>query len=925
MNKIAVISMVRNEQDIIESFVRHSLCFADVILIMNHNSTDKTGEILSQLEKEGLPVIVQSFVQVEHAQAEVMDMLLQEAVEKYQSDIILPLDADEFLVNTETEASCREILQRLSPQDVYRLRWRTYIPSSDEGEKATFIPWRTVQRNQQDDAGNKVILGAAVYRRQCCRIAQGNHYAYTGPAEKPRRLQDREIPMLHLAHFPWRSHEQYASKVSSGWLNNIAKYSRHTSIATHYQKYFHQLEAGKEIGPEDFVQNPEPFSLQRYVENQELRYTPSGKVPVLQNLLATGVDIAQAFLEEKVRQEASLVTVLAADGGDATEWQAMRENIQAQTWPDIEIVRWASNMSREELSRKVHGKYIQWLLPGERMQPARIARLAASLAVNLDVDAVVTEIRADGTNQEGCVDLSFLPKDELVVLDGKKVAAYMEKEQGFLADKRFASFFCRREVMEECGWLPQEVAAVLRQPDARQTMLSLWQRALRPAASLGLLRVCYLKPVRDDLTQRYQMARMKSCLFEGEITDTKIHVCYAMHDADGHYAKFIGTSMCSILENTKRQIAVHILHDDTLTAGNREKFLQLAQRYGAEISFYDVIAEQGPVLERAYAALSEVWLRYYSRAVLYRFFIWRLLPQSVGRAIYLDTDIIVQMDIEELWQQSTGSAGLAAINDIAIQHAPESYNLIRDGFFAAERYFNSGVLLMDRETFGAEDSWIEKAVEFFRAYPSADFPDQDVMNYFFINRYEQLPYRYNQLVEWERLQGHPCTEGIYHFNGHVINFDFKDAFTRMYFHYFMKTPWADERFLERFYGVVQSTYAHCTHILQECMNNLAGKKRVAVYEPEFTPAVAKAFRMRKGEELIPCEDIFAQREEFAQALKQLQDTYIFLFFSQQYPQLGNSLKQLGLQEGENYMDGRILLQQNENGYKMDEYQTWRTL
>ena len=502
MNKIAVISMVRNEQDVIESFVRHSLSFADVILIMNHNSTDKTGEILDQLAREGLPVIVKPFMHVEHAQAEVMDMLLQEAVDKYQADIILPLDADEFLVNTESEESCREILQSLSVYDIYRLRWRTYIPASDEGERPVFIPWRTVQRNQQDDAGCKVMVGAEVYRRQGCRIVQGNHYVYTGSAEKTQRLQDKEVPQLHLAHFPWRSSEQYASKVLCGWLNNIAKYSRHTGIATHYQKYFHQIEAGKEIGPEGFVLVPEPFCLQRYVANQKLCYTPGGKVPVLQNLMAAGVDIAQAFLEEKVRHEAPVVTVLAVDGGDETEWLAMQENIQTQTWPEVEIIRWESNMSREELGRKVHGKYIQWLLPGERMQPARIARLAASLAVNPDVDAIVTEIRADDTIQEGCVDLSFLPKDELVILDGKKVAVYMEEAQGFLADKRFASFFCRREVMEECGWLLQEMAAVLQQPDAGQPMLSLWQRALRPAASLGLLRVCYLKPVRD-FAQRY--------------------------------------------------------------------------------------------------------------------------------------------------------------------------------------------------------------------------------------------------------------------------------------------------------------------------------------------------------------------------------------------------------------------------------------
>ena len=28
-----------------------------------------------------------------------------------------------------------------------------------------------------------------------------------------------------------------------------------------------------------------------------------------------------------------------------------------------------------------------------------------------------------------------------------------------------------------------------------------------------------------------------------------IHVCYAIHDKDGHYSKFVGTSMLSMLDN----------------------------------------------------------------------------------------------------------------------------------------------------------------------------------------------------------------------------------------------------------------------------------------------------------------------------------------------------------------------------------------
>ena len=49
MAKIAIVSMVRNEADVIESFVRHNLQVADALYIIDHASTDGTGEILQQL------------------------------------------------------------------------------------------------------------------------------------------------------------------------------------------------------------------------------------------------------------------------------------------------------------------------------------------------------------------------------------------------------------------------------------------------------------------------------------------------------------------------------------------------------------------------------------------------------------------------------------------------------------------------------------------------------------------------------------------------------------------------------------------------------------------------------------------------------------------------------------------------------------
>ena len=64
MKRIAVVSMVRNEADVIESFVRHCLSFADFIFVVDHMSVDDTGDILKALMQEGLPVMVRRFEDV---------------------------------------------------------------------------------------------------------------------------------------------------------------------------------------------------------------------------------------------------------------------------------------------------------------------------------------------------------------------------------------------------------------------------------------------------------------------------------------------------------------------------------------------------------------------------------------------------------------------------------------------------------------------------------------------------------------------------------------------------------------------------------------------------------------------------------------------------------------------------------------------
>ena len=53
--------------------------------------------------------------------------------------------------------------------------------------------------------------------------------------------------------------------------------------------------------------------------------------------------------------------------------------------------------------------------------------------------------------------------------------------------------------------------------------------------------------------------------------DNAMHICLGIHDKDGNYSVWAGTTMQSIVENTKAPIVFHILHDDTLNEINKNK------------------------------------------------------------------------------------------------------------------------------------------------------------------------------------------------------------------------------------------------------------------------------------------------------------------------------------------------------------------
>ena len=171
--KIYVISMARNEEDIIESFVRHSLTFADKVIIAEHLSQDNTARILELLVAEGLPLAVEKVTTFEAHQAKTMTELARRAYTE-GADVIVPLDADEFLLPEAAGGNLRQILETVGYYDCYQLSGVPFFLQNPDDYKNRFLLANPSVRNLADDgAAAKVVFGAGSIERY--RLTFGNH------------------------------------------------------------------------------------------------------------------------------------------------------------------------------------------------------------------------------------------------------------------------------------------------------------------------------------------------------------------------------------------------------------------------------------------------------------------------------------------------------------------------------------------------------------------------------------------------------------------------------------------------------------------------------------------------------------------------------------------------------------------------------
>ena len=102
--------------------------------------------------------MVQRFEDVEQSQSEVMTALARQAFLEEGADLVLPLDADEFLVSDDG-VSCRAVLEQFAVDRVYSLDWVRYLLAEPDAGQDVFLlsrpAWRSRAATSMETSGER--------------------------------------------------------------------------------------------------------------------------------------------------------------------------------------------------------------------------------------------------------------------------------------------------------------------------------------------------------------------------------------------------------------------------------------------------------------------------------------------------------------------------------------------------------------------------------------------------------------------------------------------------------------------------------------------------------------------------------------------------------------------------------------------------
>lgn len=387
-----------------------------------------------------------------------------------------------------------------------------------------------------------------------------------------------------------------------------------------------------------------------------------------------------------------------------------------------------------------------------------------------------------------------------------------------------------------------------------------------------------------------------------------IHVCYGLYDKTGHYSKFAGTSILSMFDNTKSEVTVHILHDNTLTEENKNRFQNIAENFNQQINFYNVeelCAERIAYIKEKFFKLH---MSRFSFGTMFRLLIPNVLSAEIDKIIYLDADTIVNLDIKDFWQIELEGNIFAVVPEKQMGVPTELAQLCMDGLVDAEDYFNAGVLVIDLKQLRQKIKILEGGINFIAENPRYYFFDQDILNYTFSTRTLKLPTKFNRHIGYARIFGDLVTEDrICHYIYGALKLDMRDNFNRLWMNYFSKSPWFNaEEIFQGIYDAAQDNYNKTQDRFLTLSALMSNRRRIFFAELKNLAGLKKIFKIDNTEEIIDAKIPDAEKILLAR-MEKFRDRGFFIVLVKDFKKIKDILTAENFIEGVDFMDAKEFL------------------
>lgn len=222
----------------------------------------------------------------------------------------------------------------------------------------------------------------------------------------------------------------------------------------------------------------------------------------------------------------------------------------------------------------------------------------------------------------------------------------------------------------------------------------------------------------------------------------EIPIFFSIDDA---YAPFLAVALNSAIKNSsaKREYRAVILYQNVSDENIAKISLLASGHENFKIEFVRMESGMEKITDRMSNRLR---CDYFTLTIYFRLFIPAMFPQY-SKGIYIDSDVVLDTDIAELYDTDIGDNLIGACTDLSVADVPELVKYMENAVgVKKEEYINSGVLLMNLEELRKvrlDEHFLSLLTEY---HFDCIAPDQDYLNalcnrriYYLDERWDAMP------------------------------------------------------------------------------------------------------------------------------------------------------------------------------------------